>query len=502
MQIRELIGLPPSKMARENQALVAEVEYTKSGALEYVRESMMVALSIALEDRGWIRTDGFDRGAGSHLTFAAIQAAAQNGRALVQGNPIMSRAALAKTSYVWGNGVKVSGADELVKRRKNKRALFSEEARIRLQMGKIHDGNVLIFITGQDATIIPFYEIKGAVYDSEDPSLIQYFYREWEEKTTDFTTGTPHTTPRKMLYPNMDYDRGGVAYPPTIKDVAVNRDGVIRHVKANSLLGGAWGVPDLLAGIFYAGEHKELIEAADSIFRAQSQYAVQYKTKTRKAFENVAASIAAPMPTDPRTGETAEYGQSAVFGQDIEMQLMNKIGAGIDFAHFDPIAALASVVLAVPLDVVLGKEVATEASLPFSSLQAAKMEQRFWDDVIHDVLEQMGRQASKIKTAWPKINPDPTHRQVQSIVGAAKLKVVSPEETRSLLRDTFGADWADAVPNPKLWEKFEPKTVAPGATEGGTEPITPGQGQKGQLGKLADGDHSLRDEGQQDHARK
>lgn len=503
MEIREFLGFGPSKVVAENRMLSEEVTSTKSGAMEYVRESMMVALSVALEDRGWLRTDNFERAGGAHLTFKAIQAAGLHGRALVQGNPIMQRAALAKTSYVWGNGVRIEGCDNLISRPKNKRAIFSEAARQQLQFSKIADGNVLILITGEDAKLIPFYEITGAIYDPTDSSEIWYFHRVWTEVITDFATNMSTTMTHTMLYPNMSFDNGGTQHPTNILGVDVYTEGVIRHVAPNRLVGGAWGLPDLLAGIFYAGEHKELIEAADSIFRAQSQYAVQYKTKTRRALENVAASIAAPPPLDPRTGEPAEYGQSIAFGQDIEMQLMGKIGGGIDFNHFDPIAALASVVLGVPLDVVLGKEDATESTLPFSTLQAMKMEQRFWDDVLVDVLEQMGKKRKKIKTFWPKINPDPTHRQVQSIVGAAATKVIGPDETRGLLRDTFGADWDEAIPDPKLWEPFAAAAPLGATAPGSTEPkgtVTPGQGQTGQMGKLANGDHSLRAEGGQAHA--
>lgn len=502
MEIREWFGLGPSKIVQENRALIAERGQEKEQAYGYVQESMMTMLSIALEDRGWIRTDGFDRQAGNHLSFKAIQSAAMHGTALTQGNPIMERAALAKTGYVFGNGLRIQGADSLLKSRKNKKALFSESAYQTLQFAKIATGNILILVEGGTVDLIPFYEITGAVYDPNNSANILYFLRTWKQRVTDFATNTTREEDVKRFYPNMDYERGGVPYPDSIASIPVHQDGVIKHVAANKSIGGAWGVPDLLAGIFYAGEHKELIEAADSIFRAQSQYAITYKTKTRAAFENVAASIAAPPPIDPATGASAQYGQSQAFGNDIEMQLMGKIGGGIDFNHFDPIAALASVVLAVPLNVVLGKEEATDGSLPFSSLQTMKMEQRFWSEVFRDVLEYMGVSAKKLRISWPKIDPDPTHRQVQSIVGAAATKVITPVETRDMLRETFGTDWEEEEPDPTTWDAFAPATTAPGSTEPAGGTITPGQGQTGKIGKLADGDHELRDAGGQAHTEK
>jgi len=499
MEIREFFGFGPSKTVAENRKLVEESAGIKEGALHYVQEGMMAALSMALEQGQWLAADGFDRADGAHLTFAAIQSAAKNGRALVTGNPIMHRAALAQTAYVWGDGCRITGADDIIKKRQNKRNIFGRAAVLELEMSKIADGNVLIFIEGHQLSTIPFYEIKGGVYEPSDPSFIRYFYREWTESITDFTTMSERKVDRKMLYPNMDYERGGVPHPEQIGGVQVNQDGVIRHVAPNRLKGDAWGLPDLIAGIFYAGEHKELVEAADAIFRAQSQYAVQYKAKTRQALDQVAASIAGPPPIDPSTGEALQYGQTVAYGSDVEMQLMNKIGAGIDFDHFDPIAGLASVVLAVPLDVVLGAE-PRDTAVPVTTKRTMRSHQLLWDEVFHDIFEYIGKRNAK--TYWPKIDPDPTHRQVQSIAGIAALKVASPEEVRELARDTFGADWKAEVPDPAEWEPFAIKTTAPGSTEPAGGTVTPGQGQTGQLGKLADGDHSLRDEGQQAHTQK
>lgn len=508
--IREFFGLGPSageivaESARHNEAVM-------QGAQAYVQEGLMTALSIGLEDRNWIRTDGFARAdAGQHLTFAAIQSAAENGSALVQGNPVMHRAAEAQAAYVWGTGVTFKGATNVRNKPVNKRVLFSAQAYVDLELAKIATGNVLILVKNDDTLqIIPFYEITGAIYDPEDSSIIRYFHRVWEETVTDFETMQNSTVTRKMLYPNMEFSPSTDGYPAEMGGVPVYQLGVIRHVAPHRLPGGAWGLPDLLAGIFYASEHKELIEAADSIFRAQSQYAVQYKGKTRKAVEQVAASIVAAPPLDPATGKPMQYGQTAAFGSDIEMQLMQKIGAGIDFDHFDPIAGLASVALGIPLSVVLGKE-ESETTLPFTTKGTMLSIQRMWGDVFTDIFNYMGKR--NVKIFWPKIDPDPTFRQMQSIVGLAQIRLVKPEKVFDLVVDTFGTDW-DAtkdLSDGKEWDKFLGKkgttnTIAAGSTEPGAnngDQITPGQGQTGKLGKLSDGDHSLRDQGQQPHTQK
>jgi len=530
--LREGLGFGPSR-ATVAESMLAQAKQVSQESMLYVSEGMsqIAQLSMAYEDRGWIRVDGFEReGDAGTLTLKAVKGAAKNGAALVTGNPIMHRAAEAQAGYVHGDGVRITGADKVIKNKKNRRNIFSTTAMLELELTKVATGNVLLFVE-DDNTIsrIPFHEIQGAVYTPDDKSEIRYFYRVWWEEYTDFQTQKPNRVERKMLYRNMAYDApreidleyynvfegvldpaSGEEYEPfwdvrarRIGGVEVNINGVVRHVAPHRMDGTAWGLPDLLAGIFYASEHKELIEAADSIYRAQSQYAVQYRSKTRKALEGVAASLAAPPPIDPATGEPMKYGQTVGFGDDIEMQLMQKIGAGIDFSNFDPIASLASSALGIPLEVVLGQET-KDTTIPYTTKRTMMTIRRMWTEVFEDIFEYMGKKGVKIY--WPVMDPDPTHRQVQSISGAVASKLIHPHEGRELFIDTFGVDWdPNDLPTAEDWEPFQGAKVAPGSTEvtgNGDGPVTPGQGQTGAVGKLADGDHELRDKGQQDHTRK
>lgn len=504
----------------------------RNEAYMHVSEGMgtMAGLAMGLEDsKGWLRVDGYARDEeGHHLQLKSVKEAGRHGAALVTGNPIMHRAAEAQAGYVHGDGVRIKGADKIIEDKTNRANVFGSAALMELEMTKVATGNVLLFCRDDQKILrIPFSEIEGAVYNPEDRSDIRYFLRVWNEVYTDFQTGVPTTVPRKMLYRNMSYDApreidleeydvlagmlddNGESYDPVIgvrprriNGVEVNIEGVVRHIAPHRMAGGAWGLPDLLAGIFYAAEHKELIEAADSIYRAQSQYAVKYTSKTKKALQEAAAQVAGPPPLDPRTGEPMKYGQTVGMGSDVDMQLMTKIGAGIDFKNFDPIASLASTALGIPLEVVLGTE-GKDTTIPFTTKRTMTAIRRMWTEVFEDIFSHYGKR--KVSIYWPKLDPDPTHRQVQSVVGLAKLRVASPLEVRQLMAETFDTDWdVDKLPDPSDWDEFFGKaekepTIAPGSTEPAT--ITPGQGQTGQVGKLADGDHELRDEGLQDHTK-
>lgn len=526
--VREAAGFGPSRGVALERAQ-SQADATLNEARTFVSEgagALMARLSMAIEDRGWIKVEGFDNTEG-RLTFDAIQAAAANATALALGNPIMARAVAAQYGYVWGDEVRFSGLGRLEKSPSIRDNLTDTTAQEQLEFDKATAGNVFLFV-GDDKTVqrIPFKEITGAVYNPERSDEVWYYLREWQVVVEGNTArGNARTRTERRLYRNSRWDSPRewdldpvygydpaeddelaaaemvVGYQPRVIDgIPVETRGVMYHAAVKRQTGGVWGVSELLSGIFYATEHKELVEAGDSVWRAQSQYAVQVKSKTRKALEAVAAEIAGPAPDDPATGKPMQYGGTFGATADVEMQLMQKIGAGIDFGSFDPIANLASIGTGIPVNVVLGKE-EPNTTLPFTTKRTMVAHQKFWRDFYRDVFELLGKPGAKV--FFPKIDPDPTFRQLQTIAGAAATKTVSPKETRELIRETLGkTEWSEEVPDPEDWEGFSGATNAPGSTEVTDDadgPITGGQGQTGQVGKLSDGDHSLRDQGQQAH---
>lgn len=516
---RESLGLGPSAVSEAERIYDGAVALRQE-SYSYVSEGLshMTQLSLALEERGWLPAGGFGTEPGTALSFEAIQSAAANARALAIGNPLMTRAVESRGAFVWGQGVKITGLGRLEKSRSVRRVLTDTEAQERLDFEKATTGNVLVLVNDDKTLeVIPFHQITGAIYDPQDSSKIWYFHRRWEVIYTDYETGDAKKEIRRGLYRNYDYeapreidrnvdwiegeDGSYIPYytPRSIRGVPIYQDGVIRHLASHRMEGSAWGIPDVLAGIFYATEHKELIEAADSVFRAQSQYAITWKAKTKKQLTDLAASVAGPMPVDPNTGKPMEYGRSIGMGADVEMQLMQKIGAGIDFSNFDPIANLASVSLGLPVDIVLGKE-ERNTTLPFTTKASMRKQQRIWSEFIRDIGEMLGK--TGVKAFFPKIDPDPAHRQMQTITGAAALKLHHPDQIVELINEMFEKDdWDDKAVDPEEWADRAQASVVPGSTEIGNDgqPITGGQGQTGQVGKLSDGDHELRDEGGQAH---
>lgn len=470
---------------------------TTEQGFQLAHEAALASLNLAYEDRGWIKVGGGRADfTGHNLSYKAISQASEAARALVIGNPLLASAVRAQIGYVWPKGVRINGADAItLKNKRNRRNVFNTAAKARLETAKATDGNVFFRISGWNISTIPFYRIdEMSVYDPIDTSFIQYYLHVNSRRTMN-EQGVVVDKPYKEYIPNMLYERGGISHPDYINGIPVDKTSVIYHVAPNALDGSAWGLPDVLSGIFYAGEHKELIEAGDAVWRAQSQFAITVKAKTNKQLQDIAAHVV-DTPVDERTGQPAEYGRTIGYGQDVDMQLMKSIGSGIDFKGFDPIAGLAIIGLRIPINVVLGTE-NSDDSIPKATKTTMEGHQSLWSDAFTDIFDYMGKPSVKI--FFPKLDPDPTHRQVQSVIGAAATKVISPEQTYELLKETFGADWKGALPDPSLWDDYAVQKPAPGSTEPSGGAITPGQGQTGQMGKLADGDHAARDAGEQDH---
>lgn len=521
--VREAAGFGPTR-AVVAERLHVEAEAKMIEAQRFVSEgagALMARLSMAVEDRGWIKVEGFDQ-EHNRLTFKAIQTAAQNATALGLGNPIMSRAVQAQYGYVWGGGVRFSGLGRLEKSPTVRATLTDTDAQAQLEFDKATTGNIFVLI-GDDKTVtrVPFDQITGVVTNPRDDAEVYYYLREWEV-VVDGVPGQPNARRQKIkrLYRASSWqaprefdlepvvEQGAeddaeiiVSYRPRVIDgVPIETGGVLYHKAWHRQTGGIWGIPELLSGIFYATEHKELVEAGDAVWRAQSQYAVQVKGKTRKALESVAAEIAGPAPVDPATGKPMQYGNTLGSGADIEMQLMQKIGAGIDFSSFEPIANLASIGTGIPVDIVLGKE-KPDTTLPFTTKQTMQNHMAGWRDFYRDVFELLGKPSGK--AFFPKIDPDPTFRQMQTIAGVRALGVHTPDQITELVNETLGrTEWSNTAADADAWADRAAVTANAGSTEvSGNEdgPITGGQGQTGRVGKLSDGDHSLRDQGQQAH---
>ena len=478
----------PVVTAREAQAMAVEAGAT----------SALHALQMAHDERGWDLMTGAPDDSGMALSFHSIKSAAAHARALVLGNPVIDSATQSQISYVWGKGLFITGAKRIVENINNQNEVFGPLAVQELERAKVHDGQIFFLLHGNEIETIPFSQItEKTIAHPDKRTLIQFFHRKWTRYVTDPATGQSRSQDMEMYYPSVMWDTDGTkGIPDFIGTVPVYKEGHVFHVAFNTLSGSPWGVPDVFSGIFYSQEHKKLLEAGSAVWRAQSRVAVHFTSDKQRELDDVAARVLGMPGINSITGQPDPYGKTLGTGSGVNMDFAKSIGGGVEFSAFDPFVGLATMGMKIPLKVVLGTD--DTDTIPQSTLTTMERHQAVWKWAFEFIFKYMGR--TGVHVFFPLINPDPTHRQMQSIAGFAALKIVSPEEAREMGIDTMGMHhWGKAVPDPSEWDKFAAQKPAPGSTEPNGGSVTPGQGQTGKVGKLADGDHSLRDEGQQEH---
>ena len=375
----KVLGTPEVSPLREAQqqanALLAEgmaLDAERTRLTESIRE-----LSLWLEDRNWIPIDGWQEERGFDLDV--IKRESDKLRALLTVNPTIKKAVNARIGYIWERGVSFEGTgiakirDDVV----NQELLFGDHAKWKLEAQLATDGNIWTVRNKQTGRLImvPITQIAGYILDVEDPSRVNYWLRTYTIKKKNFVTGADETETINVWYPAYGYTGNKVA---TIEGIKVDRNSEMVHLAVNRQEGWIFGIPDIMAAMFWAQGHKELFEAGTAFVKAQGRYATKVIANTHQGDQRAAATVAEAPRRDPNTGEVLDIGGTAVLGGGLDMQLMGKMSGGVDFKAFDPVAGLIAVGLGVPLDVILGESKDTEISLEQSTVAEMRMRQKLW----------------------------------------------------------------------------------------------------------------------------
>lgn len=472
-----------NKLLAETMAQDAE----RTRLQESVRE-----LSLWMEDRDWIPINGWEEEKGFDL--ATIQREADHIRALLTVNPTIKKAVNARVGYIWGRGVTFEG-DALTKQLTNvhnRNVIFGEQAKWKLEAQLATDGNIFTVRNKRSGEVImvPIHQIAGYIIDIADPSRVNYWLRTYTVIKKNLRTGNEEAETISMYYPAYGYTGNTVA---SIDGIKVDRESELIHLAANRQDGWIFGIPDILAAMFWAQGHKELFEAGTAFVKAQGRYASKVISKTGAGAQRAAAAVADAPRRDPVSGEVLDIGGTAVMSAGLDMQLMGKMSGGVDFEAFDPVAGLIAVGLGIPLDVILGKSHDTETSLEQSTVDEMKMRQKLWVWYFEAIFAPR-----KVKVIFPKIKSEPTYRLVQSLEITNKTVSLSREEIRGLTLEAYGIE-GDPNDLPDIEENaayLMAKAIADDAAERAEDaaeqaaelaPTTPEQGVDAGVGKLSTG---------------
>lgn len=466
--------------------------------LENFRESMS-ELSLYLEDLNWIPIDGWNRENGTGFDIKVIKEQADRCRALLAVNPTIKKAVNARIGYIWGRGVKFEGdgIQRFIDNNRNQKLLFDDSAKAVVESQLATDGNVWTArSTNGELKSIPIQHIAGYVLDENDPSRVLYWYVSYTVMVKNFASGVDVPKIVEVFYPADDNTNKLVG---KIDGIPVDKSIRVVHIAANRQEGWIFGIPDIMAAMFWAKAHKELFEAGTTYVKAQGKFASKVVAKSALGAQNAAARVADAPRRDPMSGEVMDVGGTAVMSGGLDYQLMGKMSGGVDFDNFDPVAGLVAVGLGIPLRVILGNAENSEQSLEQSVVNEMQMRQKLWTSYFKSVLGAN----RKVRVSWPKIRTEPEYRRIQSVEISNKTNSLTPQELRQLTLEAYDLDGdpnklpdieknnfvlqqkAIADHNAQIAEKAADKAAI--AAEKVAKASTPEQGVDAGIGKLSTG---------------
>lgn len=487
-----MLGLK-RKRGPDAQFLALYNQLQEAEANEDLLRESVEDLQRAVDDLGWAPLFGGFAGADeSGFRLDVIKKMISQTRGLVSGNPLVRKGVRARTGFVWGEGVTVTGQRTKAIINLNHHLVFSPEAREVLESALSTDGNVLFLLNRQTKKIIrvPMSQVSDWAISPEDGETIQFVRRTWQVRSLDESSGQVQNKTKTIWYPTIEYVESGGALPAAIGKDLVEQNQAINIVSVNKQLGWTWGVPDLLSVLFWARAYKEFLEAEYTLVRALARFAFKITDKRSKG---AGAKKAATKVVEPTNVGGIDAGATATLPGDMDMIAINKAGANVSFDAGRPLAAMVAAGLEVPLMILLAEPRQStnnyEISLDPSTVKAAQARQDLWADELERMFGYLGATTARVE--FPPIQSAPIHRVIQSIVTAQSSNVLWPEEVRELLVKTmldFGLNPKNGLPDPEIVGQYAGvKQLNPG-----TSPFNTPDNSRSPAGPMADGDHEMR----------
>ena len=396
----------PTLTEASNELQVAQLTEqlaATENVVELLQESL-ADIELAYEDRGWERLS-YD--ATRDFSSATRKKLRDLCRTMAIVNPLIKRGLGLRKAYVWGQGLSVTVRDQSDDGQDVSavvQAFLDDPGTIKTFSGsQAHEEMEQALYTDGEAAAALFTdrltgkvqlrwinpdEITDIITDPGDAVTHWYYRREFQERRID-TTGRLVSVLATEWYPAYGFDP--IQKPASINGDPVYWDSPVRLVSVNRPNGaGSRGIPDCFAAIAWARAYKDFLEQWAVLMKALARFAWQKKTRGDKV-KDAAAKIATRPAADPRGGNPAGVGATAVNGPNDYLEAIPKTGATIDADSGRPLAAMAATALEVPVTVLLGDPGITGARAVAETLDqptelAMQLRRDLWRQFILDVL--------------------------------------------------------------------------------------------------------------------
>jgi len=273
---------------REIDVLHREVEIKQFNTDLFTER--LAELEIQLEDQGW-----------QVLTGVGSREFSRNGLRIINGlariyflkNPLIKRAVMTQTQYVFGRGINISARhpkvndiiQEFIDDPKNK-AEFTEHQSIQIKETELqcfaniffvffvnkYNGHVRIRTINMD-------EVTEIITNPEDSKEPWFYHRVWSQTNFERDLGPTMATVKEAYYPDWRYMPKNNERPDTINGHPVMWDNPVYHVSVNRLSDMLFGVSELYAAMDWSKAYKEFLENWATIVKAHSRFAWDLTTK-------------------------------------------------------------------------------------------------------------------------------------------------------------------------------------------------------------------------------
>lgn len=511
------------------QAQIESLEIRNEDLLSDLKESM-TDVQLAIDDIGWQPLGGQAEGI-HEIPLLKIKRLSELCRALTTVNPLVKNGVGIRTSWIWGDGVKISVSSSTRGRPRSsdtelpkslRRVFGTTQAQMELERSLAADGQLFFLCDPRTRTVqrLPFWQITGAVTENGDSETVLYYKRTWDDSEIDLDTGVTEGAMTEMWYPSSELE----GQPSErVMHVPVDTRRRIVHIPVNRMTGWRWGIPDVFPCIFWSKAYKEFLENCATLTKAYARFAWKVTSQSGRGTGRVASQLAAAPQRDPMTGKPLQVGASAVLGAGQDLTAIQR-STGVNFGEGRPLAAMVAAGLGVPLPMLTtdpgdGSR-STAETLDEPTILSMRARQNLMDDAIKEICRVL---RYNVVIEWPEIDAEPVHRRIQAIDMAGRSGTVFPKEWRAMLFEALGPKYLerypDRVPNeeqvPLILKNAVPKSEEEQAKEDQRQidlqkqraaltPSQPGQdGRSSTQPKQPDppsrGDHQLRDEGTQSH---
>lgn len=397
-----------AQLRRLNKAQVIDEVVNREGAyydsLDIYQEAI-AELELAIEDTGWQQ---LGREGGLEFSRAGLAKLIRLSRFMFLKNPLIKRATMLETNYVWGRGMTVKArtpaVNDLVQAflddKGNRKAFSGHRARMLNTKGYRVEGNVFFALFTKPTNgwtqvrTIPVSEIQDVVCNPDDASEPWFYLRQWNEVTWD--KGQRKSEVKRALYPDFGYEGDGEkGIPTSYGGVAIRKDERVYHMARGQLPGMRFGVPEDYSALDWARAVKDNLEAYANRMQALSRLAWKFTTKGGKA--GVSAAVNRLATTTGRIGEAAiernpspTKGSTAVMSAATDMEPFKIAGATVSPEEGRRLGLMVAAGVGVPETMLFGDadtgSLATATTLDRPTELAMESMQQEWADAYKDIL--------------------------------------------------------------------------------------------------------------------